>query len=353
MPSRRLLALAGLLVGAVPARADLVYVLNSGEASISVIEAGERREVRRIPTLREVHHLVRSPDGASVVVGDSGANELLHLDPDIASVRAREPLSNPYHLEYAPGGGHLVVTSLRRGQIDLYDGAHALVARLKVPLKPSHLAFSPDGARVFVTLQGGRAVMAIDLATRRPVWTAEVGPEPAGIVWHRGRLLVGVMGADYVAVVDPAGGRVERRVPVGRGAHTLALSPGGDALYATSRVDSRITVLDPDTLAVRQAWEIPGGPDCLAFAPDGTLWATLRWVGKVAAIDPTDGRFTTVAVGRSPHGILVQPRAAPLPPDGTAPAPSPVATPAAPRWRGAAHAAPRPAPPLVPAPTTP
>ncbi len=57
---------------------------------------------------------------------------------------------------------------------------------------------------VYVTLQGVKRLLAIDLTTRKPVWTAEVGSQPAGITWHRGRLRVGVMGSDHVAVVDPA-----------------------------------------------------------------------------------------------------------------------------------------------------
>jgi streptogramin lyase len=39
------------------------------------------------------------------------------------------------------------------------------------------------------------------------------------------------------------------------------------------------------------------------FAPDGTIWATLRWAHSVALIDPNSFTYTTIRVGRSPHGI--------------------------------------------------
>jgi DNA-binding beta-propeller fold protein YncE len=316
--------LAGLL--AAPARADLVYVLNSGDAFITVLDSTTRDEVRRIPVLREVHHLLLTPDRTELVIGDSVANELIFLDPTTAEVMRRERISNPYHLEYSPDGRHLVITSLRRDQVDIYDAAtRTLQARLRVPDKPSHLAFSPDGRLVYVTLQGAKRLMAIDLAQGRPVWTAEVGRQPAGVIWHRGRLLVGIMGADHIAVVDPADGKVERTIPVGRGAHTVFAAPDGRALYATSRVDSRLTVLDPETLEVRARWDLPGGPDCIAFDPEGRLWVTLRWVARVAVVDPATGAAETIPVGRSPHGIFVQPRREPLPPvpvAATTPAPA-------------------------------
>ena len=331
---RRLSALFLLLLAPAVARADLVYVLNSGDASISIVDAITREEVRRIPVLREVHHLLLTPDRSELVVGDSAGNELIFIDPPTGEVKRRERVSNPYHMEYTPDGRLLVVTSLRRDQVDIYEAAgRTLLARLRVPDKPSHLAFSPDSRIAYVTLQGAKRLIAIDLVERRPLWTAEVGPQPAGVIWHRGKLLVGIMGSDHVAVVSPVDGRVERTIIVGRGAHTIFPAPDGQRLYVTSRVDSRITVLDPASLEVTARWEIAGGPDCIAFDPDGNLWVTLRWIARVARVDRLTGEAVTIPVGRSPHGVFVQPRRDPLPPAPAgapmAAAPAPVAGPVA------------------------
>jgi len=305
---RPLLLLLALIL-ARPAAADLIYVLNSGEASISVLDADTREETLRIPTLREPHHLVLTPDGQSLIVADSGGNELLFLDPPTGVVQKRLRVSNPYHLDFSPDGKWLVVAGLRRDQVDLYDAATmTLVKRHRLPDKPSHIAFSPYSLRAYVTLQGSRSVAAVDLATQEIAWIAEVGREPAGIVWHRGKLLVGIMGSDHVAVLDPETRLVERTIVIGRGAHTVFAAPDGSALWATSRVDSRVTELDPATLAIRRVIEVPGGPDCLAFGPDGRIWMTLRWAARVAVLDPATGSFETMRVGRSPHGIFVQPR---------------------------------------------
>ena len=100
--------------------------------------------------------------------------------------------------------------------------------------------------------------------------------------------------ADYVAVVDQATRRADRRITVGRGAHALFQAPGDGLVYVTSRVDSRITGLDPETLDVKRVHEIGGGPDCLTFDAEGRIWATLRWVGRVANLDP--GRGDVVAL---------------------------------------------------------
>jgi DNA-binding beta-propeller fold protein YncE len=312
----RWIALCLALLFAAPARADIVYVLNSGEASISILDARTREEIRRIPILREVHHLVLSPDRSVLLIGDSGGNEMLFLEPQTGEILRRERLSNPYHLEFSPDGRHLVVASLRRDQIDIYawDAATrslTLLERLRQPDKPSHIAFSPDSRIAYVTLQGTGSVVAIDMETRRPLWTAPVGPEPAGILWHQTqdgpRLLIGIMGRDHLAVLNPETRTVDRTIAFGRGAHTVFASPSG-TLYATSRVDSRIAALEPGTLRILQVWDVPGGPDCLTFDDQGRIWVGLRWAGRVGILDPETGRVETIRVGRSPHGILFQRR---------------------------------------------
>lgn len=308
---RRLAALLllPLLLQARPAAADLVYVLNSGDASVSILDGFTRQEIRRFPMLREPHHLVLSPDGRELLIADSGGNEIFFVDPNTGETRRRERISNPYHLAYSPDGRYLVVASLRRNQVDIYDArGPQLVARLRTPDKPSHIAFNPDSRTAFVTLQGTGMVAAISLETHQMLWETPVGREPAGIAWHRGKLIVGVMGTDSFAVLNPETQQVERTIPIGRGAHQVFVAPDGRSIWLTSRVQSRLAELDPSTLEVRRVIELPGGPDDIAFDPDGRLWTTLRWAGRIARFDPRSGEVELVRVGRSPHGVFVQPR---------------------------------------------
>lgn len=301
--------LCAFLLLPLAARADLIFVLNSGDASISVIDGTTRQEIRRQPVLREVHHLVVTPDGQSLVVGDSGGNELIFLDPMTGAVQRRERISNPYHLEYSPDGRYLVVASLRRDQVDIYDAATlTLLQRFRQPDKPSHIAFSPDSRWAYVTLQGNGQVAAVDLEARQTAWTVPVGPEPAGIIWHRGFLLIGLMGRDDFVALDPRTREVRTAFRLGRGAHTIFPSPDGRTLWATSRVDSRLAEVDAATLEVRRVHEIAGGPDCIAFDSEGRVHVTLRWTARLLVLDPATGEQVQIRVGRSPHGVFVMPR---------------------------------------------
>ena len=146
-------------------------------------------------------------------------------------------------------------------------------------------------SRVFVSLQGTDSLVAIDLNRLAILWTAKVGKTPAGVLWHDGQVLVADMGTDYVAVVDPADGRVIGRIHTGKGAHNLFLSPDRKIIWVNNRVGGTTTSLDAATLAPIRSYTIPGGPDDIDFAPDGRLWITRRWAEKVAVLDPATGEY--------------------------------------------------------------
>ena len=308
-------ALLPVSVSAAPAPRPerLAFVLNSADASISEIDIDSRREVRRLPVLREPHHMALTPDGRSLVIGDTSGNALFFLDARTGAMQRRVVLSDPYQLSYSPDGRWLTIAGLARNQVDIYDAVTlTLVHRVAARSMPSHINYSPDSSVVYVSLQGTGGLIAIDTASGAVRWNRFIGPTPAGVLWHQGALLVGIMGSDYVAVVDPGSGRVVRRVPMAPGPHNLFVDTDGSGtkggglggrLFVTCRVSGVIEQLDWNTLAVIRSYRLPGGPDDIVFGPRDTLWATLRWRQHVAVLDLATGTASLIATGRSPHGI--------------------------------------------------
>ena len=302
-----------LMVLVLPATAHAggaAFIINSAGASISVVDMATQQEVRRIPVLREPHHLVLSPDGKSLLVGDTAGNEMLVLDPATGAIQKRMPVADPYQLGFSPNGKVLTVAGLARNQIDVYDAASMkLLKRFPVVSTPSHIAYSPDSGAVYVTLQDSDRLIGIDLHKMEVLWNQPVGKTPAGVLWLNGKLLVADMGTDYVAQVEPATGKVMAKIQTGKGAHNLFLSPDHKILWVNNRAGGTTVSLDATTLKPIRSYAIPGGPDDIDFAPDGKLWITRRWAEKVAVLDPATGTYQTIAVGRSPHGLFLNPKA--------------------------------------------
>ena len=301
--------LLSLLAHPAPA-SGLAFVVNSTSASISLIDMTTRQELRRIPALREPHHLIPSLDGKSLLIGDTAGNQILFVDPASGEIQKRTTVADPYQLGFSPDGKFLAVNGLARNQVDIYDAAAmTLIKRFPVDSTPSHLVFSPDSKTVFVSLQNTNKLAAFDLTAMKLLWTEPIGPTPAGVVWLHGKVLVANMGADYVAVADPATGQIVDRIVTGKGAHNLFLSPDGKILWVNNRASGTTVSVDAETLKVIRVYNIPGGPDDIDFAPDGTLWITRRFAEKVAVLHPDTGDFETIAVGRSPHGLWLNPKA--------------------------------------------
>jgi YVTN family beta-propeller protein len=244
------------------------------------------------------------------LVGDTAGNQMLFLDPATGEVQRRVAVADPYQLGFSPDGKFLVVNGLARNQVDIYDVATmALIKRFPVASTPSHMAFSPDSRTVFVSLQSSDKLAAFDLKSMTPLWAEICGPTPAGVLWLNGKVLVANMGSDYFAIIDPATGKVVNKIVTGKGAHNLFLSPDKKVLWVNNRASGTTAAVDPVTFKIVRTYSIPGGPDDIDFAPDGSLWITRRFAEKVAVLHPETGNFETIPVGRSPHGLWLNPAA--------------------------------------------
>jgi DNA-binding beta-propeller fold protein YncE len=288
------------------ARAErLAFVLNSADATIGEYDIDTHQEVRRVPVLREPHHMASTPDGKYLLVGDTSGNMLFFLDA-MTGERVKEiTVADPYQLQFSPNAKYFTVVGLARNQVDIYDASdYHLLHRVRADAMPSHMNYAPDSSVVYVSLQDTGRLMAIETATGNVLWTTDVGSTPAGVLWHNGQILVGVMGTDYVAAVNPANGHIDRKIEMAPGPHNLFISPDHKSVLVSCRASGVIERLDWDTLNVVQSYHVAGGPDDIVFAPDGKMWATLRWRQHIAIIDPNSGTVVdTIRTGRSPHGI--------------------------------------------------
>jgi DNA-binding beta-propeller fold protein YncE len=265
-----------------------------------------RQVIGTVPTLREPSHWALSPDRSKLYIADASGNALFILDPLDAAPLGHQRIADPYQLGYTPDQKFLVVNALRINHVDVYDGATlALVKRFSPGSMPSHLDFSPDSRWSFNSCQGSNALVSFDLTTMTTRWTVKIGDTPAGVLWHDGKILVCLMGADGFVVVEPATGKILRHVKTGVGAHNLFLTDDRQTLYVSNRLGGSLTALDPATLTVRRTYTLPGGPDDIGIAPDGKLWIALRFAEAVAVMDPATGDYESIPVGRSPHGIFL------------------------------------------------
>jgi YVTN family beta-propeller protein len=290
-----------------------VFVLNSLDGTVSVIDPVSWTETRRIPTGKEPHHLYLTPDEKSMIVANALSDSLTFIDPRTAEVqREVRGILDPYQLRFSPDMKWFVTAANRLNHIDLYrwDGkTPTLVKRIPTGKTPSHVWIDTKSTTVWSTMQDSDELIAIDLATQTLKWRVKTGPMPADVFGTPDdkTLLVGLTGGTGVEVYDVTGkeARLVKTIPTGAGAHSFRAVGDRRHVLVSNRVANTISQIDYQTLTVVDTFPVPAGPDDIEISADGkTLMVASRWAKKLTVIDAATRKVTRqVNVGKSPHGV--------------------------------------------------
>ena len=290
-----------------------LFVLNSQDANVSVIDPVTWTETQRIPTGKEPHHIYLTPDEKSLLVANATSDTLTFLDPRTAEVqRTVKGIVDPYQLRFSPDMKWFVTVANRLNHVDFYrwDGKDfTLVKRVPSSKTPSHLWIDSKSTTVYASMQASDELVALDLNTQAIKWRAKTGPMPADVypTADDKTLLLGLTGSDGVEVYDVTGKepKLVKKIPTGKGAHAFRAAGDKRHVYVSNRVANSISKIDLQTMQVVANYPVPGGPDCMDVSADGRLiYVTSRWAKKLSVVDTQTGKVVRqVPVGKSPHGV--------------------------------------------------
>ena len=290
-----------------------IFVLNSLDASVSVIDPVTWTETKRIATGKEPHHLYLTPDEKSLIVANALSDTLTFIDPKTAEIqRTIRGIIDPYHLRFSPDMKWFVTAANRLNHIDIYrwDGnGIALVKRIATSKTPSHLWIDSKSTTVYSTMQDSDELVAIDLATQTIKWRTPTGAVPADVYGTPDDkfVLVALTGGDAVEVYDVSGKAPKRSktIKTALGAHAFRGMGDKRHLLVSNRVANTISKIDLQSMEVVDVFNAPGGPDCMDISRDGKqILVTSRWSKKLTVIDIATRKVVKqVSVGKSPHGV--------------------------------------------------
>jgi len=314
---RFVLLLGGLLLTQTVFAAPPLLVLNSQNANVSVIDPVTYKEIKRVPVGKEPHHLYLTPDSKSVLVANATGDSITFMDPKTGDIqRTLKGISDPYHLRFSPDMKWFLTAANRLNHVDIYrwerkgdDYEMKLVKRIPTGKTPSHISINSTSTTAYVSLQDSDELMAIDLATQKPLWTVPVGKTPADLYLAPDdkTLLIGLTGESDVQVFDVSGAapKLIKRIPTGEGAHAFRSQGDKQHVFVSNRAANTISRIDVKSLTVVDTYKTPAGPDCMEMLADGkTLLVTARWAGKLVVIDlDKKAVVKQVPVGKSPHGV--------------------------------------------------
>ena len=290
-----------------------MFVLNSLDDTVSIVDPATWTETRRIATGKQPHHLYLTPDEKSVIVANALSDSLTFIDPKTAEVqRTVRGILDPYQLRFSPDMKWFVTAANRLNHIDIYrwNGKDIVLAkRVATGKTPSHLWIDHKSSTIYSTMQDSDELIAVDLASQTIKWRTKTGPIPADVYGTADDkfMLIGLTGGDAVEVYDVSGKEPRRSkvIRTGAGAHAFRALGDQRHVLVSNRVANSISKIDLQTLEVVDSYPAPGGPDCIDVSRDGKqLLVTSRWARKLTVIDIASHKVVRqVNVGKSPHGV--------------------------------------------------
>jgi len=326
-------AAAGKLAPEAARALPRVYVPNSEDGTVSVIDSATYRVIETFTVGKHPQHVVPSWDLKTLWVANNHGDSLTPIDPTTGQPGAPVAVDDPYNMYFTPDGKYAVVVAEELMRLDFRDAqTMALVTSLPVTCKGvDHMDFTIDGRYGFGTCEFSGELVKVDVEARKVVGYMTLDPDglgkkamPQDIRFSPdGKLaFVADMMADGVYVIDAASFTRVGFVTTGKGAHGIYPSRDGRLFYVTNRGcghvygckrgPGSISVVDPASLAVVANWPVPegGSPDMGNVSADGReLWLSGRYDREVYVFDTGTGALThRIPVGRGPHGLTVWPQ---------------------------------------------
>jgi YVTN family beta-propeller protein len=201
---------------------------------------------------------------------------------------------NEYYVIALNGDGTLTVVDPQFG-----FGGTKLLGMVQLEGTGFDWALASHDDRLLVTIPSANKVAVIDTTKWKSLQTVDAGREPRRIVVQPDGYYAWIATADGVTALRTSDLSIVSKIPTGKGAHDIVVTPDNGTVIVTNRESGTATLIDVATLKV-----VAQGP--AGTAPTAVAWSSLSQLayvasedGVITAIDPKKrtavGRVTTEA----------------------------------------------------------
>jgi YVTN family beta-propeller protein len=241
---------------------------------VEVYDVRTNALVRSVKTDHQPTHIVPDFTGARLYVSNKASNTLSIIAVPEFTVLETLKLKGrgPEGLVMAPDGRTMFIPNRYTGDVSVIDLVHRKMDRIKLPhgAKPVAMGIARDGRFAFVTDEGLNQVHKIDVDEKAVVASLSVGQRPVQAPLHPTRpfLYIPCMASAAVYKVDVNAWKVDKVIPVGKGAHGIAYTADGHYAYVTLSLEKprgRVAVIDTETDRVTATFPVDKAPTGIAL----------------------------------------------------------------------------------------
>jgi PQQ-dependent catabolism-associated beta-propeller protein len=234
----------------------MLMVACTDSNAADVIDPATGKSVRRVPLGEEPEAFDLSPDGKTIYVSNEDAGEASFIDATSGKkLKAVKIGKEPEGVKVSADGKTVYVTSEVASMVHVIDTATAKVVKnVKVGKRPRRMAITPDGKELWVTNELDASVSIVSTADHSVIGTLKFEVKgaraeditPVGIQMTKDgkRAFVSLGKANHVAFVDVPARKVTNLVLVGKRAWNVTLDKAEARLYVVNGLSDDVTVVD-------------------------------------------------------------------------------------------------------------
>jgi YVTN family beta-propeller protein len=323
---RRSLWLALLALPAFAGGQPHIYVANSDDNKVTVIDPATNQVSSEFTVSANPHGIVPSPDGKRFYVSSESKDVLDVVDRSTMKVIRSVPIGmRPNNVAITADGKRVYVCIRGKSWVDIVDTASLeKVKSVEVGKGPHNVYRTPDGKYMIATAMDGQKLTAIDTSTEEPAFSIPAGGVPRPLIIDANpdktinRLFVQLSNLHGVEIIDWASRSIAGKImlpPYPPDAkplipetfsHGMAISPDHKTLWVDSLLNNDVNVFSMTDLKQIARIPVGRGPDWMVFTPDGKrCYVSNAGSNSVSALDAaTYKELARIPVGKVPKRII-------------------------------------------------
>jgi YVTN family beta-propeller protein len=245
-----------------------------------------------------------------VYVPNSGDNTLSVLDGATNSVLATIPVGRlPCAIAVNPATDRVYVSNVNSNDVSVIDGStNQVIQTVSVGRAPCAATVTPLNNRIFVGNYADNTISVIDGATNTRIHTIATSSTPAGLGANflTGRVY-SVNGSGTVSVIDAGTFDVLAVVPVGLLPDAVGVNLVTNRIYVGNFMSQSVSVIDGNSNSVIATIPVGLGPSGVGVdSTTNRIFVGNYMSNNVSVIDgATNKVVATIPVGVTPDGIAV------------------------------------------------
>lgn len=264
--------------------------------------------------------MAQAPSSGRVYVSSEKDNKIYVFDTNGQRLSSIEVCQRPRHMLFNASRSQIYVCCGDSNQLGLVDTASGkMTGSLPLGDSPEIFDLSPDGKTAYVTIEEESGISAYNLETKAKLFDVKTGGQPEGIlVMPDGKhAYVTSEVSNTVHLIDLVQHKVIKNIRVGKRPRRLVLAANGKELWVSNELGGSVSVVSTDDQSIQHTVEfkIKGmraadiTPVGMTLSPDGkTVWVGLGRASHVAEVDVATHQLQRlILVGKRAWGLTAHP----------------------------------------------